>query len=208
MKQLYLMPICLVLLLACKKTPDLSQLKANFLVQTSKTPEANFANYHTYFISDTIPIRTPNPDDTIWVGSDPQQLINAVKQNMSDRGYTLTTHGGNPDLGLTLYGLKDLNIGVIYPGWWWGGYWGGCYWGYCGYPPYYGYGYPLYYSITTGTLVLEMIDLKNANADGKLNVLWTSVMSGGLGFTSNDLALGVEAVHQAYTQSPYITTHQ
>jgi hypothetical protein len=44
---------------------------------------------------------------------------------------------------------------------------GGCYWGYCGYPPYYPwYGGAYVYSIPTGTIILDMIDLKNAGADG------------------------------------------
>jgi hypothetical protein len=51
--------------------------------------------------------------------------------------------------------LKDLNLGVIYPGWWWG-YWG-CYWGWCYYPPYYPW-YGQIYTIPTGTLILDMID--------------------------------------------------
>jgi hypothetical protein len=207
MKRKYLViSACAVLLVACRKSPDTSQLSVNFVIQTAKSPEANFSNYKTYYISDTIALKTSNPNDTLWVDADAKQLVDAVKQNMEARGYTAVTGSHNsPDLGLGLTVIKDLNLGVVYPGWWWG-YWGGCYWGYCGYPPYYPWygGGGFVYSIPTGTIVLDMIDLKNAQADGKLTVQWGSVMSGGLGNTSNDLQLGVDAINQSFEQSPYL----
>ncbi len=109
---------------ACRKSPDTSQLSAEFVVQTSRDPEADFGNYQTYYISDTIALATTNPNDTIWFDNESKQLIDAVKANMSEMGYTLVPRGSNPDLGLGLTAIKDLNLGVVYPGWWWG-YWGG-----------------------------------------------------------------------------------
>jgi hypothetical protein len=206
-KLFFLIPACILAFISCKKTPDTNELSANFAVQTSKDLEADFSNYKTYYISDTISLRTTNPNDSLWFDNDAKQLINAVKENMSARGYTFVNRFASPELGLALTAVKDLNVGVVYPGWWYGGYWGywgGCYWGYCGYPPYYGYG--AVYTIPTGTIVLDMIDVKNAKSTGKLKVIWGSVMSGGLGYTSNDLQLGVEAINQSFEQSSYIQT--
>ena len=203
----YLITFCLLALFACRKTPDTSELSVNFVVQTAKEPGADFSVYKTYYISDTIARRSTDLNDTLWVGADAKQLVDAVKSNMDARGYTFVpTNHSAPDLGLGLTVLKDLNISVIYPGYWWG-YWGGCYWGYCGYPPYYPYYGPVVYSVPTGTIVLDMIDIKNAAVNEKLYVPWSSVMSGGLGYTNDDLQLGVEAINQAFTQSPYIQTH-
>jgi len=172
-------------------------------VQTSKEPGADFSKYKTYYISDTI--ASIGTIDSVWFDDDSKKLVEAVKSNMNARGFTLVANSHfNPDLGLGLTVIKDLNLGVVYPGWWWGGYWG-CYWYYCGYPPYYGYG--AVYSIPTGTIVLDMIDLKNATANKELDILWSSVMSGGLGNSSNDVQLGVNAINQSYEQSPYIQTH-
>lgn len=208
MKKLYFfLPICTLILFACRKTPDTNELSASFAVQTSKDANANFSNFKTYYISDTISLRTTNPNDSLWFDADAKQLVEAVKTNMNARGYTFVERSRKPDLGLVLTAIKDLNVGVVYPGWWWGGYWGywgGCYWYYCGYPPYYGYG--AVYTIPTGTLVLDMIDVKDAISKGNLTVIWGSVMSGGLGYTSDDLQLGVEAINQAFTQSSYIQT--
>src|SRR6476659_1102673 len=203
----FLVPILSLAFFACRKTPDTSELTVNFVVQTAKEPGADFSIYKTYYISDTIARRSTDPNDTLWVGGDAKQLVDAVKSNMNARGYTFVpTNHSRPDLGLGLTVLKDLNITVMYPGYWWG-YWGGCYWGYCGYPPYYPYYGPVVYSVPTGTIVLDMIDLKNAAANEKLYVPWASVMSGGLGYTNDDLQLGVDAINQAFTQSPYIQTH-
>ena len=205
MKKIYIfLPGFLLIFYSCRKTPDLESLSNNFVVQTSKNPEANFSSYKTYYISDTIAYIAANPKDSLWFDDKAKQLVDAVKTNMAARGYTFVSNShSNPDLGLGLTVIKDLNIGVIYPGYWWG-YWGGCYWGYCGYPPYYGWG--AVYSIPTGTIVLDMIDLKNARTNGNLVVTWGSVMSGALGNTNNDLQLGINAINQAFIQSPYIKT--
>jgi hypothetical protein len=205
-KRYYLLAFGLMTFFACRKIPDTGQLSNSFVVQTSQDKSANFANYKTYYISDTI--ARHGTADSIWFDNNSQQLVDAVKTNMAARGYTfVSSPHSSPDLGLGLTAIKDLNIGVIYPGWWWG-YWGGCYWGYCGYPPYYPwYGGGIVYSIPTGTFILDMIDLKNASADTKLTEIWGSVMSGGLGNTADDIALGVEAIDQAFTQSPYVQTH-
>jgi hypothetical protein len=206
MKKKYLLILIFILIFgACRKTPDTNQLTTSFVVQTAKEPGADFTQYKTYYISDTIALKATNPKDTLWFDSSAMKLVDAVKTNMNDRGYTFAASNHSfPDLGLGLTVIENLNIGVIYPGWWWG-YWGGCYWGYCGYPPYYPwYGGAYVYSIPTGTIILDMIDLKNASADNKLTVPWGSVMSGGLGNTNNDLQLGVNAINQAFEQSPYI----
>lgn len=198
----YVLPLLafiIVVVAACRKQPDYDKLSNSFVVQTSKAPDANFSSYKTYFISDTIALRTTNPNDTLWFDADAKQLIDAVKSNMQSLGYTFVSKGSNPDVAIGFSAVKDLNVGVIYGGWWWG-YWG-CYW-YCWYPPY--YPYSALYSIPTGTLILDYIDLKNAIHDQKLTVQWTAVMSGGLGNTSNDLALGIESINQAFVQSPYL----
>jgi hypothetical protein len=199
-----LVPTLVLALMACRKTPDLAPLQNGFAVQTVKHPDANFTSYKTYYLSDTINLKSSVSKDSVWFDAKSKQLVDAVKSNMASLGYTFVAKGNTPDLGLGLTVIRDLNAGVIYPGWWYG-YWGGCYWGYCGYPPYYGGG--VVYTIPTGTIVLDMIDLKNASANQKLFVLWSSVMSGGLGNTSNDLELGVEAINQAFTQSPYLKTN-
>ena len=189
---------------ACSKSPDTGVLSTNFVVQTSRNQSSNFQSYKTYYIPDTIKLRNTNPLDTLWFDANAKQLIATVKSNMAARGYTLVSKGSKPDLGVSFTAIKDLNVGVVYPGWWWG-YWG-CYWGWCYYPPYYpSTGYV--YTVPTGTLVLDMVDLKNAVTNNNLTVTWNSVMSGGLGYTANDIQLGIDAINQSFTQSAYLKTN-
>ena len=66
--------------------------------------------------------------------------------------------------------------------------------------------HPVYYEITTGTIVLDMVDVKNASTHQNLPVIWTSVMTGGLGYSVDDVQLGINAINQSFIQSTYIIT--
>jgi hypothetical protein len=192
--------------LSCQKSPDFDQLSANFIVATNLDPKTNFANYKTYYISDTIAVATTNPNDSLWFDAKAKQLVDAVKQNMASRGFQFVPKGAKPDMGINMIAVKNVSIGVVYPGWGWGygGYWDPWYWGW--YYPYY-YPWSVAYSVTTGTVAFDLINLKNAQADQKLSILWTSVMGGALGLTSDDIANGVNAINQAFTQSPTVKTN-
>src|SRR4051794_18540913 len=119
-----LVPTLVLALIACRKTPDLEPLQNGFAVQTAKQPDANFSSYKTYYLSDTINFKSSVSRDSIWFDAKSKQLVDAVKANMASLGYTFVAKGNTPDLGLGLTVIKDLNAGVIYPGWWYG-YWGG-----------------------------------------------------------------------------------
>ena len=208
MKRIVLLGIVLASLISCRKTPDLSQLTNKFVVTTARDPKANFGSYNTYHIADTVSYISNTPTaDTIIVGPAAVQLVNAVKTNMNARGYSFVARNANPDLGLRLLAIKQVNVGVVYPpGWWWGypGYPGGCYWG-C-YPPY--YPYPVAYSYTVGDLLLDMVDVKNAGSNHNLTVVWLMDGGGVLGSTAQtNLDLSVSAINQAFTQSPYIQSN-
>lgn len=190
---------------SCKKIPDTSELSSKFVVITSRSKDANFAEYKTYFISDTITYINNTPSaDTIITGARAKQIQDAVKSNMASRGYTLVARNANPDLGLVSIAIKDLNVGVTYPpGWWWGypGYPGGCYWG-C-YPPYYPI-YPTYYQYSVGDFLLETFDLKNIDENNNLQSIWYSQSSGVLSSTDQtNVDRTVTAINEAFAQSPY-----
>lgn len=196
----------LIGIISCRKTPDYDQLSSNFVVNTSYDTAINFHNFKTFYISDTIAYYSsdPNNTDTILYDSVAQQLVGTVLQRMEQYGYTLVGKGSNPDLGLNLGLVKNVSAGVIYPGWWdgWPGWW---------YPPYWGWDYPYYYPwsyvyyITTGSVVLDMVDLKDASDDRKLEVLWNATSAGGLTSNSNsNLTLAKQALNQAFIQSPYL----
>lgn len=207
MKRHAILPVTLVLLLlSCRKEPDLSQLSSNFVVQTDAAKGVAFENYKTYYISDTVALISSSKTDTLLPADAALQIVNTIKSNMDARGYTFVPKALKPDLGINTIAVKDVDVGVVYPGWWWGypGYWDPWYWGW--YYPYY-YPWSVAYAVTTGSVIGEIIDLKNVNTDQKLQVVWTMSLNGALGSSNaSNLQRAIDGVNQAYMQSPYLTT--
>jgi hypothetical protein len=202
-----LLPIFLVLAFfefGCLKSPDYDQLSTNFIVATNTDSLANFSGFQTYYISDSVAIINGSTTDTILSDANTKKLVDAVKANMNARGYTFVSKGAKPDLGINMGIVKNTYIGVVYSGWWdaYYGWWDPWYWG--GYYPYY-YPWATYYSITTGSVIITMADLKHAQANQTLRIVWNSVMGGAI---SDNLATnvqrGVDAINQSFTQSPLV----
>ncbi len=79
------------------------------------------------------------------------------------------------------------------------------YWGW--YYPYY-YPWTVAYSVTTGSVIAEIIDLKHVNENQNLEVTWTMSLNGALGSsTSTNLQRALDGIDQAFTQSPYLKTN-
>jgi len=197
----------IVMISGCYKDPLYNELSSNFTVSTNRDLAANYNSYKTYHISDTIAFLNNSSQDSMIVGNDAKLMVDAVKNNLNARGYTYVSRNSKPDLGISMIAIKNVQAGVIYPGWWYGGYygWWGGYWG--GYYPYYPYGVP--YVVTSGNVVIDMLDLKNAPTEEKYNVLWTAWVGGGLATTTSvNIQLSVDAINQAFVQSPYINANQ
>jgi len=188
----------------CLKSPDFEELSTNFVVITNTDSSKNFSNFKTYYISDTVAYHSDVVTDSILNNASSKQLVEAVKQNMNALGYTFISKGAKPDLGINLGVLKNTSISVIYGGWWdyWYGWWDPWYWG-AYYPYYYPWAYA--YSITTGTVIATMVDLKDASAEQQFRVVWMSVMSGAVGDNVNtNVQRGVDAINQSFKQSPLL----
>jgi hypothetical protein len=198
-----LISLAAALIAGCRKEPDLSDLTMNFVVQTDRDPNVQFGNFKTFYISDTIAYLSSNQNDTILVGPSASQLVNLIKQSLTARGYTFVPRENHPDLGINTLAVKDVTVGVVYPGYWWGypGYWDPWDWGW--YYPYY-YPWATTYAVTTGSFIMEMIDLKNANENQKLDVVWTVNLNGALGSSGTNLQLAEDGINQAFAQSPYV----
>jgi hypothetical protein len=196
--------VLMVMIAGCYKDPSYDQLSSNFTVTTNRDTKADFSTYKTFYVSDTLAYASTNPKDSILVGADAKAIIDAVKSNLVARGYISVPRAANPDLGIRVGAVKDVDAGVIYPGWWygypgWGGYWGGYY-------PYYPYG-GVAYVITTGSVIVDMVDLKAVVTTNKLTVIWNVVTGGSLSTTTNtNVQRSVDGINQAFIQSPYINS--
>jgi hypothetical protein len=188
----------------CLKSPDFEQLSSEFVVATKTDSSRTFSSYRTYYISDTVAYHSDVVSDSVINNASSKQLVDAVKQNMNALGYTFVAKGAKPDLGINMGVLKNTTVSVVYGGWWdsWYGWWDPWYWG--GYYPYY-YPWAYAYSITTGSVIITLVDVKNAQADQNLRVVWLSVMGGAVGDNlNNNVQRGVTAINQSFAQSPLL----
>ena len=99
---------------------------------------------------------------------------------MNQAGYTLVSKDENPDLGVDVSHIIQTSTGVISYGDYWGdygGYWDPYYWGYPGYGYYIPYAYSVY-QIRQGALAVDILDLKNAEANKNINIIWTGLIRG------------------------------
>ena len=196
----------------CLSYPDSDERLDDLIIYTHYDKEADFKAYKTFAISTEVV--TFEEDDGEIVrdtleGALAEPMLEQVEQQLIDRGYTKVTKDDAPDLGVTLSVLSGTVTSVYYDYW-------GSYWGY----PYYPY-YPYYYvySYNTGTLVIDLADLKNAPppdpadpilppGDGiasKLDVPWTGLVYGVLSESkSENLDHALQGIDQAFKQSPYL----
>lgn len=205
--------ICLyaaLMLTGCSVRPDLGDLVKNMLVQTSAVENINFSNYVSFAIpGDTLGLLSNVSEDTIIVGNYARATTEKIIEKMLEAGYDRVGLDEDPDLGINAFILDNQGVfqsysyganfgypGYFYPGYY--GYGGGGFGGY--------YGYPLIrnFSYQTGTMVIELVDLKNRTPDNKLQVVWVARI--GDVYTSDDpLGNMVKAINQAYVQSPYLS---
>lgn len=198
---------------ACQKEPDMNQLSSDLIVYTNYDKSANFNGYLTYAIPDSIMVLDDESKPTYFPANDTRTIaINkAINSEMATRGYSLTNNPSEADLGIQVSYVKDTNTIVSYasnnPYWWYGYnyYWPGSYWNpyWWGWGP--SYSYPISYTYTVGSLIIEIIALSDANpTTKKIPVIWTAYMAGIL--TSNQMNINrtVAGIYQAFEQSPYI----
>ena len=193
--------VVMITAVACEVPPDNRKLLDEFVVSTNYDTEADFRSYATFAIpTDTIGFASNTSNDTIMIQSEvdfPRPVLNAIRANMTARGYERLDKTENPDLGINVTLVNDYNLfqQVVYPS--------GYYSGYYGYSSYYSYPYVNTYAYNTGTLIVEIVDLKNKTPDNKVKVIWSSYM--GDVYSSLDAVQQAEdAIDQSFTQSPYV----
>ena len=210
MKKILLFLSLAALFTGCYKEPKTGQLSNDFVVLTNFDSAINFKDYKTFVMPAYVGLISNTGTDTIL---DPQYgdtILGLIAKNLENRGYLEVPNNHQADLGVGVMALKEVTIYTgWYPGSWWG-YpgWGGCYWYYCGWYPWYPPYYPTYVS-QTGSLIVELVDLKNITAQPKnrLDVIWTNWNGGALGSSATNLQNALNSINQAFIQSPYISAH-
>lgn len=197
------------LIAGCSTVKHSDELLAEPVIYTARDNAANFSDYLTFYISDTIGlVDGDHPDDSTLIGADSKAVVDQIKKNMTDRGYSFDASlDTGTDLGVSVTLMRNLLDDYYYGGYWnyyynpYYYYWYGWYgW----YYPYY-YPYVIYVPTNQGTIIIDLVDLKNAHSAEKFVVIWNAIISGYLDANNNiNLQRAVEAVDQSFTQSPYL----
>lgn len=167
--------------------------------------DANFANYQTFSIPDTI-VQIDEDSSEIQISHEnDEEVVDQVRDNLVSLGFTeVDFPGGDPDVVVLVSAVADEYTSyTYYPGYWWG------YWGWY-YPCYYCYpGYPGYIDVTNykaGTLFIDMLDPDLAFADStEVPLVWTGAANGLItGAAGANLNRLLDGVDRLFVQSPYL----
>jgi hypothetical protein len=194
-------------MVSCATYPGVDSRLAEDLVDITKyDTKTDFKQYKTFSIVDSVVV-IKDGDSLHILDSQAQALLNQIIGNMEARGYTYLKHdSGSPDLAINVGVVKITNVTYYYPGWYWDyGFYDPSYWGYYGYNYYYPYSPPAVSVYSSGTVIMDMLDLKNAR-DGRVNVVWVAIIRGLLtGYhTTQDI---LDNVDQCFRQTPQITAN-
>jgi hypothetical protein len=205
MKKILLISLVTIVFGACRPEPEGLDLLDELVVKTTVSPDADFSDYESYAIAtDTIGFFTNvDADDTLRIYSNdfpyPRLVLNAVNENLRDKfgkSFERKAIHENPDLGVNVYVVNGLSIyqQVIIPSY---NYY---------YYGYYGYYYDAYVAThvdNRATLIVEIVDLKNQGTNGEVRVLWSAFM-GDVISSVDYTQQSIDAIHEAFEQSPYI----
>ena len=215
MKKLLLILSLAIALVSCQKEPDWGKLSNDLLVYTHHDEAFDFTQFRTFYLPDSMLLLDNTTEEPAYVSSDDVRArtdLEALADEMHRCGYTRVFDRAQADLGLITTYIKRTStyVGYDYPYWWYDFYY---YWPFDYWDPYYYdwypyYPYPVTYSYSTGTLAVEMIALKEADATAKvLPFMWTACMAGIDSSNQINFANAVAGVYQAFEQSPYIKAH-
>jgi hypothetical protein len=206
------MIVCFVIvattLVSCKKDPvgGLTEEESRVYI-TNRDTNANFTDYKTFSIVDSVTIISNNQvegkGNTAWDAA----IIDAVSQQLQNRGYTLVSRTQNPNLGVNVTRFYNSYSGIVEQPAYWGGYndfYDPFYWGYGGYP----YAFPSYYqvyNVTEGAASIDVFDLKSAGNSSQVRGIWSGLIRGSGIFNPNTIGQQVSAL---FDQSAYLRANQ
>jgi hypothetical protein len=196
-----------IFLLGCQPKPDFEARVKDLVVRTVASPSANFSSYSSYSLAiDTIGTYRAFTRDSLIVDEYSYAVSRAVKANMDKAGYKQVTAGQHPDLAVNILLSRGYLVDQTFPSpnyyFKRPGNYNYQFSGYGGYSPY-PYIIPSYDN--PAYLIIEIIDLKNKDAQQRVQFIWTAFMAD-VDAMLDPIARSVEGVNQAFVQSRYIKT--
>lgn len=218
MKQFYkqafwVIPI-LLLMASCFPEYDATVEEMDLAI-SRVSDDQSFEDYHTFYLYDTVVYVVEDDKDLEDIDrTHDAQIISETRQHLLDLGWTEVTDTTNlkddADVAIMLSALA-VDVYYYYTYWWDYWYWWDWYYWYPGYPI-----YPIYpsypsYGYSVGTVMIDMLDLKNfesAQKDvekPKVDVIWSGAVNGILvGSDANISQRLTRQMNQVFTQSSYL----
>ena len=196
--------LLMLALVGCSKDPlrDMTAEESRIYI-TNRDSSVDFSSFNTFSISDSVTVISNNRLEGKGTINTDLLFVNAVRKQMSDRGFREVARDANPDLGINVSRIYNSSTGVIsYPDYWGGyyDYYDPFYWGYPGY----GYNFPRsygVYEITEGALSIDILDIRDAKESKTINGIWNGLVRGTGVFEDQNAATSIKAL---FDQSPYI----
>jgi hypothetical protein len=197
---------------------DYRETIEQFVSVAYKSDNADFSQYETYVVADSI--LYVDGDKNVRKKNDlTDEVKSVIAGAMNALGYTpfiASSASSKPDLILDLSYIVSTTT-TIYPGYWWGwDYWYYYDWFYPYFPydpyypggfyPYYPYPmYPMVSSYSTGSLTIDMVDIKNLQKDSNPPIVWHGLVRSILtsAHTSEERA---DAIAQCFDMMPPVNT--
>lgn len=204
MKKISILALVLActLTVSCQKDPDTDNLDGSYLVYTNYDTDTDFKSINSFYVIDSILIIDNSEKSTYWNNSNSQKIVNAFEAQLATAGYEPAESIEEADAVLQLSYINNTYYFTSYgQGPWWNSYPGYWNWGNWGW--YYPYSFS--YSYSTGSIIGELV---NTNAptplDDKLTVVWNTYICGLLNGNNLSMSRTMEAISQAFNQSPYL----
>lgn len=204
MKKISILALVLActLIVSCQKDPDTDNLDGSYLVYTNYDTDTDFKSINSFYVIDSILIIDNSEKSNYWNNSNSQKIVNAFEAQLATAGYEEAEGIDDADVVLQLSYINNTYYFTSYgQGPWWNSYPGYWNWGNWGW--YYPYSFS--YSYSTGSIIGELV---NTNAptplDDKLTVVWNTYICGLLNGNNLSMSRTMEAISQAFNQSPYL----
>lgn len=184
------------------------------IAMTTYDTSANFSDYSTYALPDTI-VYFDNTSKMALGKKLDSTILNLIERELNALGYTRVTPSESvkPSSIVTVSAYSQENYGYYINNWndYWGWYWGMLWPGYT-FNPFYNwdlYGYS-YYVYQNGAVIIDMIDNKKfykgeGSNSHKLKILWKGIVNGIISGSEDEIGQRIEmGIEQCFEQSPYL----
>lgn len=167
--------------IGCKKETPM-QKSANRLDSSKITAQynssINLSNYSTVAVSDSV-LGISGTTDTAELSSTEAIYVQAFKDSLAARGFTVVPLSSHPDLVLNISRIEATSSGNIDSTAYWNNY--ATYYN----PSRYGFANATYSNsfttnnqVNTGVLSFELLDLKDASLLNQISIIWNGQVSG------------------------------